>query len=162
MQRAGAAAIAIALSLVTAVAVFSGCGQPSDKTPVACLEGEGAYLKALDKAPGEVKLRDETLISECLAENQQAGDLATVGTALVAVATKLNAEARAEPGGDANLQLGYLLGAAERGAAQTNGIHVELVRRLTAAARYSPDNRPPTAVFLRVYREGFDAGQAGG
>lgn len=154
--------IAIALALATAVAVFCGCGQPSDTTPVACLEGESAYLKALDAAPGEVKLRGEALISECLAENQKAGDLATVGTALVATATKLNAQARAEPGGDANLQLGYLLGAAERGASQTDGIHVELIRRLTAAARYSPDNRPPPAAFLRVYREGFDAGQAGG
>jgi len=148
---------ALALALIAA-----GCGQPSDTTPVACLEGEGTYLKALDAAPSEVKLRGETLISECLAENQKAGDLATVGTALVGAATKLNAEARAEPGGDANLQLGYLLGAAERGASQTDGIHAELIRRLTSAARYSPDNRPPSAAFLRVYREGFGAGQAGG
>jgi FAD/FMN-containing dehydrogenase len=151
----------IAITLL-ALVVLAGCGQPSDTTPVACLEGEGAYLKALDAAPSEVKLRGETLISECLAENQKAGDLATVGTALVGVATELNAETRAEPGGDANLQLGYLLGAAQRGAEGTDGIHAELVRRLTAAARYSPDNRPPPAAFLRVYREGFDAGQAGG
>jgi hypothetical protein len=145
-----------------ALAFLAGCGSTDSSTPVACLEGEGVYLKALDGVPGEVKLGGETLISECLAENQKAGDLATVGTALVGVATKLNAEARADPGGDANVQLGYLLGAAERGASQTNGIHAELIRRLTAAARYSPDNRPPPAAFLRAYREGFDAGQAGG
>jgi len=151
----------IAITLL-ALTVLAGCGSTDSSTPVACLEGEGIYLKALGNAPGEVKLSGETLISECLAENQKAGDLATVGTALVGVATKLNAEARAEPRGNANLQLGYLLGAAERGASQTNGIHAELIRRLTAAARYSPDNRPPPAAFLRVYREGFDAGQAGG
>jgi hypothetical protein len=109
-----------------------------------------------------VKLADETLISECLAENQQAGDLAAVGTALLAATTRLNAEARAEPGGDANLQLGYLLGAAERGAQDTNGIHADLIRRLSTAARYSPDNRPLPAAFLSTYREGFDAGQARG
>jgi hypothetical protein len=153
---------ALALSALALAVIAAGCGQPSDTTPVACLEGEGAYLKALDAAPGEIKLQGETLISECLAENQKAGDLATVGTALVGAATRLNAEARAEPGGDANLRLGYLLGAAERGASQTDGIHAELLRRLTSAARYSPDNRPPPAAFLRVYREGFDAGQAGG
>ena len=153
--------IAAVAAIVAAIAA-GGCGQPDDTTPVACMEGTGAYLHALRNAPGAVTLAGETPISECLAENQKAGDLATVGTALVAVATKLNAEARAEPGGDANLQLGYLLGAAERGAAKTDGIHVELVRRLTAAARYSPDNQPPPAAFLRVYREGFDAGQAGG
>jgi hypothetical protein len=151
----------IAIALL-ALGVLAGCGQQSDTTPVACLEGEGTYLRALDAAPGEVELRGGTLISECLAENQKAGDLATVGTALVGVATKLNAEARAEPGGDANLELGYLLGAAERGASRTDGIHVELIRRLITAARYSPDNRPPSAAFLRVYREGFDAGQASG
>jgi hypothetical protein len=151
----------IAIALL-ALVVLAGCGSTDSSTPVACLEGEGAYLKALGAAPDEVKLQGETLISECLAENQKAGDLATVGTALVGVATKLNAEARAEPGGDANLQLGYLLGAAERGASQTDGIHAELIRRLSSAARYSPDNRPPSAAFLRVYREGFDAGQARG
>jgi hypothetical protein len=145
-----------------ALVVLAGCGSTDSSTPVACLEGEGAYLKALDAAPGEVKLGGETLISECLAENQEAGDLATVGTALVGVATKLNAEARAEPGGDANLRLGYLLGAAERGASQTNGIHAELIRRLVAAARYSADNRPLPAAFLHAYREGLDAGEARG
>lgn len=145
-----------------AVLLAAGCGQPSDTTPAACLEGAEAYLKALDRAPGEVELRDGTPISACLAENQKAGDLATVGAALVAVATRLNTQARAEPGGAAGLQLGYLLGAAERGASQTDGIHAELVRRLVAAARYSPDNRPPSAAFRRAYREGFDAGEAHG
>ena len=153
----------IAIVFAAAVCCIAvGCGDPSDSTPLACLEGTGAYVKALEDAPGDVKLQDETLISECLAENQQGGDLATVGTALVAAATRLNAEARAEPGGEANLQLGYLLGAAERGAQDTNGIHADLIRRLVAAARYSPGNRPLPPTFLRTYREGFDAGEARG
>jgi hypothetical protein len=97
-----------------------------------------------------------------LAENQQGGELATVGTAMVTAATRLNADARAEPGGGANVQLGYLLGAVQRGANRTDGIHAELIRRLAAAARYSPDGRPLPPLFLRAYREGFDAGEAGG
>jgi hypothetical protein len=154
---------ALAIAAATAVGLLAtGCGEPSDSTPVACLEGTGAYVKALADAPGAVRLSGETPIGDCLAENQKAGDLATVGTALVAAATRLNAEARAEPGGDANLQLGYLLGAAEHGAEDTNGIHADLIRRLIAAARYSPDNRPLPPVFLRAYREGFDAGEARG
>jgi hypothetical protein len=154
--------IRIAMVLAAAACLLAGCGEASDSTPVACLEGPGVYARALGGAPGAVKLADETLISECLAENQQAGDLAAVGTALLAATTRLNAEARAEPGGDANLQLGYLLGAAERGAQDTNGIHADLIRRLSTAARYSPDNRPLPAAFLSTYREGFDAGQARG
>jgi hypothetical protein len=148
---------ALGLGLFTA-----GCGGPRDSTPVACLEGAPAYLHALEDAPGEVALADSTPISDCLAENQSGGDLATVGTTMLAAVTKLNAEARAEPGDAANLQLGYLLGAAERGADGTEGIHAELIRRLSAAARYSPDNRPLPATFLDTYQRGFDAGRARG
>ena len=81
---------------------------------------------------------------------------------MVSATTRLNSEARAKPGGEANLELGYLLGAAQRGAEETEGIHAELIRRLTAAARYSPDNRPLPSQFKGTYREGFDAGHSGG
>ena len=152
-----AAGLATLLALLAA-----GCGTTNDTTPVACLEGAGAYLGALGDAPGEVKLHGGVPISDCLAENQKAGDLAAVGTVLVAAATKLNAEARAEPGGPANLQLGYLLGAAQRGADRTQGIHTELMRRLAVAARYSPDNRPLPPPFLHTYGRGYDAGNTRG
>jgi hypothetical protein len=151
--------IAAALS---AIVVLAGCGSTDEGTPVACREGSGAYLSALRAAPGAVKLRGETPISGCLVENQAGGDLATVGTTMVAVATKLDAEARERPGGNANVQLGYLLGAAQRGADRTDGIHAELLRRLSAAASYSPDNQPLPATFLDAYQRGFDAGEAGG
>jgi hypothetical protein len=151
-----------ALAIVALACLLAGCGSTDTSTPVACLEGEATYLRALRDAPGRVTLDGETPISGCLVENQAGGELASVGTAMVAAATKLNAEARAEPGGDANLQLGYLLGAAGRGASQSDGIHAELVRRLAAAARYSPDNRPLPPAFIRTYREGFDAGEARG
>ncbi|HXR31354.1 MAG TPA: hypothetical protein VN752_09460 [Solirubrobacterales bacterium] len=151
----------IALAAMVVVAL-TGCGDTDDSTPVACLEGDGVYIRALQGAPGVVRLRGETPISACLAENQEAGDLSTVGAAMLEAATHLNAEARAEPGGAANLQLGYLLGAAQRGAEQTDGIHAELVRRLAVAARYSPDNGRLPATFLETYREGFDAGEARG
>lgn len=141
---------------------LTGCGRSEEGTPVACLEGSAPYLRALADAPGTVTLAGKTPISDCLAEQQEGGALATVGTAMLAAATKLNGEARDEPGGEANLRLGYLLGAAERGAEKTDGIHAELIRRLAAAARYSPDNRPLPPAFLRTWREGFDAGAARG
>jgi hypothetical protein len=145
-----------------AILATAGCGNPSDTTPVACLGGAAPYLRALADAPGTVRLTGGTSISDCLAENQQGGDLATVGTAMVTVATRLNADARTDPGGPANLQLGYLVGAAQRGAERTEGIHVELLRRLAVAARYSPENRPLPAAFLHAYRQGYDAGHASG
>ncbi len=150
------------IASVVSLFVLVGCGGPDDSTPVACLEGAPVYLRALDDAPGEVELSAATPISDCLAQNQTGGDLATVGAAMLTATTKLNAEARAEPGGPANVQLGYLLGAAQRGADGTEGIHDELLRRLTAAARYSPDNQPLPATFLDAYQRGFDAGRAHG
>lgn len=154
--------VTIVVAGILATGAATGCGSTDDSTPIACLEGDGVYLAALKGAPGAVTLRGETPIGECLAENQQGGDLATVGAAMVEAATKLNAAARAQPGGDANLQLGYLVGATQRGADRTSGIHAELVRRLAVAARYSPDNRPLPATFLETYRRGFDAGEANG
>jgi hypothetical protein len=151
----------IAIGLL-ALAVLAGCGSTDSSTPVACREGARVYLAALKAAPGAVELPGGTPISDCLVENQKAGDLASVGTAMVTAATRLNGEARARPDGGAGPRLGYLIGAAERGASATNGIHADLLRRLTAAARYSPDGRPLSAAFLRAYREGFDAGEARG
>ena len=149
--------LAVCLGLLAA-----GCGETDDSTPVACLNGSGTYLRALEAAPGDVRLAGEVPISDCLAENQQAGGLATVGDALLGAATELNARARAEPGGAANVRLGYLIGAAQAGAEGTDGIHAELMRRLVAAATYSPGNQVLTKEFERAYREGFDAGLARG
>jgi hypothetical protein len=145
-----------ALSVAVAGAVtLAACGSNGDATPVACLDGPGAYLGALNDAPGEVRLRGEVPISDCLAENQQGGDLATVGGSMVEAATTLNAEARGERGSEAALELGYLLGAAARGAEKTGGIHADLLRRLDAAARYElPSSRP--------FRTGYAAAQDDG
>lgn len=152
----------LAIAFVGLGLIVGGCGGTDDETPVACLEGGAVYLSALRDAPSDVRLDGETPISACLATNQTGGDLAEVGTAMLGAATELNAKARAEPGGAANVQLGYLLGAAERGGEESEGIHAELIRRLSAAARYSPDNRPLPPAFLRAYREGFDAGHTRG
>ena len=153
----------VAAALLAALVLAGiGCGSQSDSTPVACLEGAPAYEKALREAPGEVLLGGETPISDCLAENQKAGDLSAVGEAMLETATALSAQAREEDGGDAAVQLGYLIGAAEQGAETSEGIHADLVRRLTVAARYAPGGQPLSQRFLSAYREGFDAGRSGG
>ena len=94
-------------------------------------------------------------ICDCLAENQSGGDLATVGDAMVEAATELNAEARANPGGAANLRARLPAGRGPaRAPSGTGGIHAELIRRLgrrrplqprqTAPARRLP-RRPTSA-----------------
>jgi hypothetical protein len=153
------AALVLACLAIFAVA---GCGKTEASTPVACLEGADAYVSALAKAPGAVRLGGETPISECLTENQDGGDLANVGGAMVEAATALNVEARVDPGGEAALELGYLLGAVEHGAGSTEGIHTDLVRRLAVAARYAPGKDPLSPAFLHAYKQGFDAGHTNG
>ena len=153
----------IAIALICLLAVLAaGCGNQDDSTPAACLQGKGIYLAALADAPGAVKLAGDTPISECLAKNQQGGDLAAVGEAMVETAIELNGEARDVPTSPAAIRLGYLIGAAQRGAESTEGIHAELLRRLTVAARYAPGHAPLSPAFLKAYRDGFDAGQARG
>jgi hypothetical protein len=153
----------LAAALLTAFLVLlAGCGSSDDSTPVACLEGAPAYERALKAAPDEVLLEDETLISECLTRNQSGGDLSRVGEAMIETATGLNAEAREDPGGDAALQLGYLLGAVKRGTEESEGIHTDLLRRLVVAARFTPGKQPLPAAFQREYRTGYAAGQSKG
>jgi hypothetical protein len=153
---------AASLLLVALALIAVGCGGQDDSTPVACLEGAPAYEKALQKAPGEVLLSGETAISDCLASNQTAGDLSQVGEAMVATATSLSAKARQEDGGDAAVRLGYLIGAAQRGAETSEGIHSDLVRRLTVAARYAPGKQPLSPAFIRSYEAGYAAGRRAG
>lgn len=154
--------VGLAIVAASFVALLGGCGGANESTPAACLQGPRPYERALAAAPGTVELEGGTPISGCLVPAQEAGELAEIGEALLEAATKLDAEARAEPGGAANLRLGYLVGAVQRGAEGTEGIHAELVRRLTVAARFAPDRRPLPPGFLRAYREGFDAGRTHG
>ena len=153
----------ILLCLAALALAAAGCGSSDEpSTPVACLSGSGTYLSALREAPGQVRLEDSTPISECLVDGQQAGDLGTVGEAMVSAATELNDRARRDPNGAAAVELGYLVGAAERGAEQTAGIHTDLVRRLATAARFSQRDAPPAPAFDRAYERGRSAGATSG
>src|SRR5262245_19675051 len=149
---------AIALALLA----LAGCSKSEpEEAPNACLAGEKAYLTALQQAPGEVRLQGETPISDCLTEGQGGGELANVGSTMVAVATELNQKALDDPSGAATMQLGYLIGAAQQGAESTGGIHQDLIRRMNSAARYSPSGAT-SAEFERAFGRGYAAGEESG
>jgi hypothetical protein len=160
----------IFIALAASAALVIGCGNSSSatpdpsgsSTPAACLQESDAYMQALRTAPGTVRLDNKTPISNCLGKNRDADDLDTVGVAMVEAAKQLNAEARAKPGNAANVQLGYLLGAVRRGSDISEGIQDQLVRRLSSAAGYSPNNESLSREFLRAYTEGFNAGSTNG
>ena len=107
-----------------------------------------------------MRLAGETPISDCLVDDQSAGDLADVGASLVRTATLLSAAAERDPGGAQTVRLGYLVGAVQEGASETSGIHTDLVRRIEASARY-PKARG-TSSFDLAYARGYAAGRSGG
>jgi hypothetical protein len=120
----------IAAISVLAVALAGGCSREHDHSvPAACKSGVDPMRAALQRAPGEVRLGG-TLLSSCFVRSSEPADVQAVGATYVEVASELAAQARARPQGAAATRLGYLVGAARRGAARTQGIHDELVRRI--------------------------------
>ena len=153
LRRSSIALVAAALVLV------AGCGaKKNDLAPAACLVSNQGYLRALERAPAEVRLGGTTPISDCLVPEQDAGQLANIGREMIVAATKLNAEAR--QGSDAaTLQLGYLTGAVSQGA---DAIHTDLVRRLNSAAQFSQSGGTLPASFQRAFGRGYAAGHSSG
>jgi len=151
----------VAAALLTgAILSIAGCGSSQDdQAPASCLVGNEAYLKALERAPAPVLLGSTTPISDCLVPQQEAGQLANIGQEMIVAATKLNAEARRDPGGPASVELGYLIGAVSKGA---DPIHADLVRRLNASARFSETGGTLPASFERAFGRGYAAGQRSG
>jgi hypothetical protein len=144
-----------ALAAAGAILIPAGCGSSdSDEAPAACLATSNTYLQALTAAPGEVRLEGETPISGCLVPSQGTGELQTIGQEMVVAATKLNASARTSPGGPAAVQLGYLVGAASRGA---DSIHTDLVRRLNSAAQFSESGETLPPTFQKAFGRGYNA-----
>jgi hypothetical protein len=150
-------------SLIAFIAAFAlllaGCGaKKNDLAPAACLATNQGYLRALERAPGEVRLAGTTPISDCLVPEQDAGQLANIGREMIVAATKLNAEAR-QGSDQATLQLGYLTGAVSKGA---DAIHTDLVRRLNSAAQFSETGSALPASFQRAFGRGYAAGHTSG
>ena len=110
--------------IAATLALLAGCGgDKSESLPAACTNGPDAVVKALAKAPAHVTI-DGTPISECFNRDASGDDVQIVGTNLLAAAQQLSDRGQA-------LQLGYLIGAARRGA-KRNGLGAEIVRRLEA------------------------------
>jgi hypothetical protein len=138
----------VRIACIAAVAaLLAGCGgDKSESLPAACTNGPDAVVKALAKAPAPVTI-DGTPISECFNRDASGDDVQIVGTNLLAAAQQLADDGQA-------LQLGYLIGAARRGA-KRNGLGAEIVRRLEAE---SSGLSGPRADYRRGLRAGLTQG----
>jgi hypothetical protein len=148
MRRSG-----VLLALVAASA--AGCGSGTPPLPPACAGGAAAIERALTRAPGTVALGDGTRLSDCVSGATDESDLEEFGAVVTQVADRLSARGADDPA--SALQLGYLVGAARRGAQRTNGVHAELAHRL---ARSGASIDAPSSV--RALDRGLRAGERSG
>jgi hypothetical protein len=142
-----------ALALAAALALLaSSCGKEKVTLAPVCTESDAKVLAALRSAPGAVALAGDVPLSECIDHARSDADLQSIGFLYGNVARTL---AERLPAGDAAaVQLGFLIGAVRRGAAHSNGIHAELVRRLEQSMGI--DGPPPKR------RAAFERGMAAG
>ena len=148
-------------SVLLAAVLVAGCGPGDDDDAAlspACTEGPAQVAQALRKAPGEARLEDGTPLSACVDDAVTDAELQNVGIAMTSAAEAL--EERALTDERAALELGYLVGAARRGAGSASAIQAELVRRLERSAALDPEAATPAA--RAAVQEGLKAGEAGG
>lgn len=138
-----------------ALLALGACGG-REPLPSGCAEVSPADVtRSLRHAPHDVALGG-TPISACVERAISDAELQIVGTTLTAAADDL--ARRLADGERVAFQLGFLMGAVERGAARTTGVQSELSDRIGQAAGL--DGGPPAqrAVLLR----GRAAGRRGG
>lgn len=151
MRQRPAVTLAAALALLA-----SGCGKEKVTLAPICTESNTKILEALQSAPGPVALEGGVPLSRCVDHARSDADLQNIGFLYGNVARTL-AE-RLPAGDEAAVQLGFLIGAARRGAAHSNGIHAELVRRLEQSMGIDG----PPAKRRAAFERGMAAGQSGG
>ena len=163
--------LAIAIVLPALVLPFTGCSDGRKvATPPACMAAAQDWVSALAAAPDKVLINEASPISDCVPKYQGAAQQQEVGDTAVEVATQLSAFLAAGRGGqggddfestaEAALMAGYLVGALEKGAAASGGIHDTLVQRVEAAATNHLDQSSPK--IRALYRRGRAAGQQTG
>ena len=148
--------VAGALASLGVLLALAACGAAAHVVPPACLSGARDVERALIAAPGPVALSDGTPLSRCVANATDDGDLQNVGAVFSGAADDLALAAARDT--RAALRLGYLIGATRRGAAHTQGIGSELVRRVEQSANL-PRRAPGVDAALH---RGLVAGQQGG
>jgi hypothetical protein len=153
----------LAACLACAALGLTACDDGSTPLSAGCTQGSDPIERALGAAPGRVVLPDGTPLSHCVRDARSDADLQNVGLAMSAAADHLSERATA---GDtaAAMGLGYLAGAARRGGKKTNGVGLELVRRVELrAGRLVGDGAARGTVAVRAaIRRGLAAGERSG
>ena len=138
--------------VVLLAAVLAACSREDEpQLPAACRSGPGALREALVNVPGPVRIDGETSVSDCLANAHDAADVSEIGATVVAVGSELERPALENPRGVEARRLGYLVGAARKGAERVPGFHYDMLRRLEQDHRPLEQDSPQ---YRRGLREG--------
>ena len=143
-------------AVLVAGAALAGCG-PEEVPPVpaACTGEPAGIVRALGAAPRAVELPGGGRLSACVGNARSDAALQNVGLVMSRAAEDLELRAVDDP--RAALELGYLIGAARRGARRSSGIQDELVRRLERSGALDGSAAVDAAIA-----EGLAAGEATG
>jgi hypothetical protein len=147
---------AVALASLALAAAPFGCGDDKHPLPAACVTGVRPVTQALGRAPGPVRLAGSTKLSTCVARARSDADIQTVGIVFTRAADELAGSL--DRSDRSALQLGYLIAAVRKGARHTNGVHLELVRRVEQTIGLHGPPPPRRALFDR----GLAAGERTG
>jgi hypothetical protein len=142
--------------IATLAAASAGCKASDDPPPPGCAAPVQRIERALERAPGNVALDVGARLSDCVRKVRTDAELQDLGTTLTTVAHHLAQRASKES--HAALALGYLVGAAQRGAAHSPGIPAELVHRLQSMAAVVQR----AGVGAAALRRGLAAGERNG
>lgn len=135
MRRLAAALVPLA------ACATAGCGPGPTPLADGCTGDGRSVDRALVAAPRRVALPDGTALSRCIADGTDDAEMQEVGITFHRTAERLYDRLdRGDRG--AAVELGYLVGATRRGAARTNGVMAELVRRIELVAGRALDRAP--------------------
>ncbi len=123
--------------------------------PSECLENATTVTKALKAAPGDVRLRGRTKISDCFQNAASSADVQNLGAIFIEATHQTAERVRRQPHSKAAVELGYLIGAVRRGAHTDGGVHYESERRVEQELTGLPIGTPE-------FRRGLEAGRRAG
>jgi len=137
------------------VVLLVGCGNADVVAAPECLEGPEAITRALERAPGDVRLDGRTRLSACFKQAASESDVQSVGIYFLDATRELTDRVRTAPRSDAAVQLGYLVAAVRRGARTDTGVYYETTRRMEQELQGVPTDTPE-------FRRGLAAGRRSG
>ena len=138
-------------------AAFAGCGEDDPpKLAFACTGDPLTVERALEQAPGDVRLAGGVPLSTCVRDARNDAQLQNVGAMLTRAAEHLEEDAPRDE--QAALRLGFLIGAARKGGKTANGVQAELIRRLERSGALDGATPGAHAALLRGLAAGEERG----